>query len=130
LAECVYDFFAMSHIGLLTDWNILVPKVTPTHIFEPKVLARRFNEFQYMLGVGIHELCACGPDVERDTDKPRQGVVASMPNLFRNGAVAFIDWLGVWMTQKQGHPGIINDRLVIGQKCPPRARPAHETLLS
>src|SRR6266700_3792779 len=27
-------------------------------------------------------------------DKPRQGVVASTLNLFRNGAIGFIDWLG------------------------------------
>jgi hypothetical protein len=26
-------------------------------------------------------------------DKPRQGVVANTPNLHRNGAVGFIDWL-------------------------------------
>ena len=30
----------------------------------------------------------------RERDKPRQGVVASTLNLFRNGAVGFIDWLG------------------------------------
>src|SRR6266540_1189290 len=33
---------------------------------------------------------------QRDGDKPRQGVVANTLNLFRNGAVGFIDWLDVW----------------------------------
>jgi hypothetical protein len=34
--------------------------------------------------VGAHRL--------RDRDKPRQGVVANTPNVFRTGAVGFIDW--------------------------------------
>src|SRR6266487_1249006 len=29
----------------------------------------------------------------RDGDKPPQGAVANMQNLFRHGAVGFIDWL-------------------------------------
>jgi len=32
---------------------------------------------------------------ERERDKPRQGVVATMLNSSCNGAVRFIDWLGV-----------------------------------
>src|SRR5712672_685083 len=31
---------------------------------------------------------------QRERDKPRQGVVANTLNLFRNGAVGVIDWLG------------------------------------
>src|SRR6266404_6523263 len=34
---------------------------------------------------------------ERERDKPRQGVVANTLNLFRKGAVGFIDWLGVFI---------------------------------
>jgi hypothetical protein len=45
LAEFVYDFLAMSDFGLIAIWNILVPKVTATHIFEPKAFLRPFNEF-------------------------------------------------------------------------------------
>jgi hypothetical protein len=33
------------------------------------------------------------PDIYRDRDKPRQGVVANTLNLFRNWAVGFIEWL-------------------------------------
>jgi hypothetical protein len=32
----------------------------------------------------------------RDRDEPRQGVVANILNLFRNGAVGFIGWLSGW----------------------------------
>jgi hypothetical protein len=32
---------------------------------------------------------------QRERDKPRQGVVANTLNLFRDGAVGFIDWLGL-----------------------------------
>ena len=42
-------------------------------------------------------------------------------NLFCNEAVGFIDWLGVRVMQKQGHRGVINDRLVISQN----VRPEH-----
>jgi hypothetical protein len=37
----------MSHLGLLTPWNILVPEVTATHIFEPKGLPRPFKELDF-----------------------------------------------------------------------------------
>src|SRR5436190_8319229 len=33
---------------------------------------------------------------QRDRDKPRQGGVANTLKLLRNGAVGFIDWLGLW----------------------------------
>src|SRR5712691_4547512 len=46
---------------------------------------------------------------QRERDKPRQGVVANTLNLLRNGAVGFIDWLGLFgcqsllkMLSKQG----------------------------
>ena len=34
-------------------------------------------------------------------DKPRQGAVAITLNLFRNGAVGFIDWLGLGLPLQQ-----------------------------
>src|SRR5204863_2248725 len=36
-----------------------------------------------------------GLRAQRERDKPRQGVVANTLNLHRNGAVGFIDWLGM-----------------------------------
>jgi hypothetical protein len=33
-------------------------------------------------------------EVGRARDKPRDGVVANTPKLYRNGAVGFVDWLG------------------------------------
>jgi len=39
---------------------------------------------------------------ERERDKQRQGVVAHTPNLFRQGAVGFIDWLGAVSRSKCG----------------------------
>jgi hypothetical protein len=33
-------------------------------------------------------------ELERERDKPRQGVAANTLKLYRNGAVGFIDWLG------------------------------------
>src|SRR5437764_14176118 len=47
--------------------------------------------------------------IQRDRYKPRQGVAANTLRLFRNGAVGFIDWLGLFgcrsllkMLSKQG----------------------------
>jgi hypothetical protein len=34
-------------------------------------------------------------EAELERDKPRQGVVANTLELYRNGAVGFIGWLGV-----------------------------------
>ena len=39
---------------------------------------------------------------EHECDEPRQGVVAIRLNLFRNGAVGFIEWLGVWWRLHKG----------------------------
>jgi hypothetical protein len=40
----------------------------------------------------------------RERDKPRQGVVANTLNLFRNGAVGFIEWFDALIFSQYENP--------------------------
>ena len=44
---------------------------------------------------------------ERERDKPRHGVVANTLNLFRHGAVGFVEWLGFVVSHFRGRLPVV-----------------------
>ena len=48
---------------------------------------------EFLTGHTSKRVCSA----QRERDKPRQGVVANMLNLFLNGGVGFIDWLDAFI---------------------------------
>src|SRR5262249_25489266 len=67
----------------MTPRAFAVPPGTETLTMSPRVI----SEPSWYLMVR--------DETQRERDKPRQGVVANTLNLFRNGAVDFIVWLGL-----------------------------------
>jgi hypothetical protein len=72
LAEFVYNFLAMPHIGLLALRSILVPELTAPHVFEPKALACPFNKFNESLRVAIHKRYGMRPRLPNDKNSDRR----------------------------------------------------------
>ena len=62
-----------------------------------------------------------GHKPRRSRQNPSRGCRGKHCKRISRWTVGFIEWLGVWMMQKQGHRGIIDDGLVIGQN----VRPEH-----